>query len=141
MYIGIYGASSIQRLTDFLRAIYELGGGTPVIIKPVGAAAQIGVPEAHKTAYRLGKPLIVLPSIRDLAEIFKPARLLYVDAGGKTIDAGEIGEGDAIILPGGELEPGRDEMLGVEEIVFRGIPPRLPAPVLAGLILFIRGHG
>ncbi len=138
MYIGLYGSSSVQRIMDFVKTVYNFGEATPVIIKPIGAAAQIGVPEAYKLSYKLGKPLIVLPSINDLVEIFKPSKTYYITGKGVPIDPAELSTDTAIVLPGGEMEPSRDEIVDVEKASIIGVPPGLPGSVLAGIILYRR---
>ncbi|MEM1742129.1 MAG: RecB-family nuclease, partial [Desulfurococcaceae archaeon] len=65
MYIALYNTSSIQRLVDFVKIVCSFRETIPVIIKPIGAAAQIGVPEAYKIIHRANRPLIVLSEITD----------------------------------------------------------------------------
>ncbi|MEM1832411.1 MAG: RecB-family nuclease, partial [Desulfurococcaceae archaeon] len=69
LYLALYSPSSVQRLLDFLKTVYAVNNVVPVVIKPFGAAAQVGVPEAHRISYKLSKPLIILPEIMDLKRL------------------------------------------------------------------------
>lgn len=138
MYIALYGPTSVQRIIDFLKTVYALGGATPVIIKPVGAAAQIGVPEAHKIAYKLGKPLIVLPEITDLKELFKPPKIYYIANHGKEVELSKELLEAAIIIRGGEQEPSKKELANVELIKIKDIPAEISPIALTGILLYMR---
>ncbi|MEZ0290160.1 MAG: RecB-family nuclease [Sulfolobales archaeon] len=50
----------------------------PVITRPTGLAAQSGVPEAWRIAFKNNIPMIVLPEIRDVIEIYRPAEVLII---------------------------------------------------------------
>lgn len=138
MYIALYGPTSVQRIIDFLKTVYALGGATPVIIKPVGAAAQIGVPEAHKIAYKLGKPLIVLPEITDLKELFNPAKIYYITGHGKEVELGKELLEAAIIIRGGEQEPSKKELVDVELVKIKDVPVEISPIALTGILLYVK---
>ncbi|MCC6021549.1 MAG: RecB-family nuclease [Desulfurococcaceae archaeon] len=80
--IVVNNVVSHQRLVDVAKVVY--GFDLPEVIKafvitrPSGSAAQIGVPEVSKLAYKLGKPLIILPTINDAIELFTPAKVFIV---------------------------------------------------------------
>lgn len=41
-----------------------------IVTRSTGLASQVGVPEAYKVALRHGKPLVVLPGIKEVLEYF-----------------------------------------------------------------------
>ncbi len=144
--IALYSVSSVQRLLDFIKTVYAFNHATPVIIKPIGAAAQIGVPEAHKLAYKLGKPLIVLPEIQDLIEIVKVEELYLLTPKGRSIDIEEfssVSEGSsiAVVVNGGDTDFTRQELQYGEGVWIKDIPINLPPQSIAALLLYIiRDH-
>jgi len=74
----LHNVSSPQRVVEVARAAYGLGYDTFVVSKPMGAAAQSGVPEAQRVALREGKTLIVLPSIEAAAELLGADAIVFV---------------------------------------------------------------
>ena len=139
--IALYSVSSVQRLLDFIKTVYAFNDATPVIIKPIGAAAQIGVPEAHKLAYKLGKPLIVLPEIQDLIEIVKVEKLYLLTPRGRSIDIEELSNVSessiAIVVNGGDTDFTRQELQYGEGVWIKDIPTNLPPQSIAALLLYI----
>ena len=76
----LHNANSPQRVVEIARAAYGLGYPLFVITKPTGAAAQVGVPEAHKVALKEGKPLVVLPDLAEAIELLKADAVILVTA-------------------------------------------------------------
>ncbi|MET1160228.1 MAG: RecB-family nuclease, partial [Thermoprotei archaeon] len=91
IYVALYGATSVQRVMDFIKTVYAFPNSIPVVIKPIGAAAQIGIPEAYRYAYRSGKSLIVLPEVADLLTILNVSRIYYISSSGNEIEPRELG--------------------------------------------------
>ena len=138
IYLVLYAPTSVQRIIDFLKTVYAWNNALPVIIKPIGAAAQIGVPEAHRLAYKAGKPLIVLPEINDLKEVLGLENIYYITDYGETRKINDIIiEKTAFITSGGDQEPSKKELIDIETIKLEEIPSNVPATALAALILFI----
>lgn len=138
IYLVLYAPTSVQRIIDFLKTVYAWNNALPVIIKPIGAAAQIGVPEAHRLAYKAGKPLIVLPEINDLKEVLGLENIYYITDYGETRKINDIIiEKTAFIISGGDHEPSKKELIDIETIKLEEIPSNVPATALAALILFI----
>ncbi len=75
-------ALSPQKLIDVARVVYNFEYpdliSTLVIAKPSGSAAQVGIPEVSKLAYKLGRSLIILPSINDAIELLKPSKVFLI---------------------------------------------------------------
>lgn len=141
LYLALYSPSSVQRLVDFLKTVYSASNAIPVIIKPFGAAAQVGVPEAHRISYKLGKPLIILPGVSDLKQLLGCEVVYYVSEEGEEVDIYAFfkeaeKKKTAIILSSGEQEPSRKELEDVKTLWFKDLPLGVPSIVIAGIILY-----
>ncbi|MEM0001062.1 MAG: RecB-family nuclease [Desulfurococcaceae archaeon] len=141
LYIVLYSPSSVQKLLDFLKTVYAVNRPVPVIVKPFGAAAQIGIPEAHKVAYRLGKPLIVLPELADLSYVLRCDAFYYLTEDGKEVDFSQlVGEAlnkrVALVMGSGDREPSGKELEGFEVIWLKGVPTGMPCTALTGIIAY-----
>lgn len=138
-YAALYGTSSIQRLVDFVKIACSFEGIVPVVLKPIGAAAQIGVPEAYRHVYRVGRPLIVLLDINDLHEALGVREVYYVDSKGAKKSVKEIGSVDniAIVVSGGEGEPSKKELERASVVQFEEVPPDLPPLATISIILYL----
>lgn len=140
VYLALYAPSSVQKLLDFLKAVYA-GNFTPVIVKPYGAAAQVGIPEAHKISYKLGKPLIVLPEISDLVQVLGCDCLYYISEEGEEVDLSSLLIGKScgksvILLSSGEMEPSRRELEKARTVWIRNIPRGMPSTSVVGIIVY-----
>ncbi|WP_440060116.1 RecB-family nuclease [Thermogladius sp. 4427co] len=131
IYIGLYGPTSVQKLLDFTRIVYSIPSLAPVVIKPVGAAAQIGVPDAFKLSLKLGRPFIVVPELGDALELLKPLEAYYYSEEGEELDESSLGEkasGNLLfVFPSGENEPGKKELTGFKLFKLKRIPPGMPS--------------
>lgn len=82
VFLAANNASSPQRLVDVAKVVYNFERSdiieALIITKPVGSAAQVGVPEVSKLAYKLGRRLVVLPSINDALELLRPTKVFLV---------------------------------------------------------------
>ncbi|AFL67231.1 RecB-family nuclease [Desulfurococcus amylolyticus] len=139
MYIALYSPSSIQKLVDFIKTVYAIKGLVPVVIKPIGAAAQIGVPEAHKIAIKQGKPFIVLPEISDLSNVLGCSKILYINESGREVSLAEVldlEERVAILVSSGEQEPSRKEVENTDSVWLREVPRGLPVTALIGILVY-----
>ncbi len=77
--VVFHEVSSVQRLQDMAKLVYGLTNEAILVVtRPSGAAAQIGIPEIGKLAYKNNKPLIVLPDIKDAIELLKPKIVLTI---------------------------------------------------------------
>ncbi len=92
--IVFHEVSSVQRLQDMAKLAYGFANETILVVtKPSGAAAQIGIPEIGRLAYRNNKPLIVLPDIKDAIELLKPKIVLTIsDKYGEPLSIDKIAE-------------------------------------------------
>ncbi|MEM0371428.1 MAG: RecB-family nuclease, partial [Ignisphaera sp.] len=49
-----------------------------IVVKPVGIAAQTGLPEVFKLAYKLDRRFLVFPRLQDLKEMIKIDEALFI---------------------------------------------------------------
>jgi SpoU rRNA methylase family enzyme len=139
MYIVLYSPTGIHKVVEFLKTMYLVEGFTPVIVKPIGAAAQIGVPEAHKIAFKAGKPLIVLPELSDVSRILGASPVYYLSDEGEEKGFEEVfaSSGNvAVVLNAGDVEPSRKELENVKTVWVKNFPKGLPAIALSGVIVY-----
>jgi SpoU rRNA methylase family enzyme len=139
IYAGIYSPTSVQRVVDFVRIVYAFPSLTPVVIKPVGAAAQIGVPEAFKISIKLNKPLIVIPELNDAMELLKLAGAYYYSDEGEELELSHVLKtpgNHLIVLPSGESEPSKKELVGVRLFKLKDIPPQLPPLAILSILMY-----
>jgi len=81
VYTAITGASSPQRVVDTVRSVIASGWDEIkgfIVAKATGLAAQAGVPEATKLAYRAGIPLIFMPTLKDAVDVIKPDHVVLI---------------------------------------------------------------
>ncbi len=106
MYLVAHAPSSVQRLEDFAKMAFNLPFVEALVItKPSGVAAQVGLPEVSKMAYKLDRKLIILPDIDDAIELLKPQRVYTVSYDfGEKVDRIDIVDGTMIIV--GLSDPG-----------------------------------
>lgn len=74
----LHDIASVQRLNDIAKIAFGLADYVFVVTKPSAAAAQIGIPELYKTAYKKEKPIVVLPDIKDAIELFNPSTIITI---------------------------------------------------------------
>ncbi len=136
--ICIYSISSVQRLVDFIKTVYAFDNAIPAIVKPIGAAAQIGVPEAHKISYRLDKPLIVLPELKDLVDILNVENIYFLTYSGEEIEPNDIpSDSDvAIVVHGSDGEFTKAELQYGKSIKQKNVPAELPPHISIAILLY-----
>lgn len=79
IYLVAYAPSSPQRLHDLAKLAFSMSIISAFIaIRPVGIAAQAGVPEVFKLAYKLDKRFLIFPRLQDLKEIMNIEQVLLI---------------------------------------------------------------
>lgn len=137
-FVALYAPSSVQRIIDFVKTVFLFHDYQPIIIKPVGAAAQIGVPEAYKIAYRQKKSLIVLPEINDIIEVLGINEVYYLDERGEEIEINNLKKSSvALVINGGDQEPSKKELLNTRIVRVKGVDSSLPPVGLTAIILYL----
>lgn len=106
--VVLHDVSSVQRLQDMAKLVYGYGDGYLLVVsKPSGAAAQIGIPEISRLAYKRNKPLLVLPDIKDAIELLKPKQILTISYKyGESIDIETIEYDEPLMIIVGGSEAG-----------------------------------
>ncbi len=142
IYAVLYSPSSVQKVMDFIKSIFVFQDITPVIVNPIGAAAQIGIPEAYRYTYRKGKILIVLPEISDLSTTLKISKIYYIDQNGEEVSLNVFKNEKeyAIIFNSGDNEPSKKELMYTYIVKPSEIPVDLPASSLATLLFYLIQH-
>ncbi len=137
----VHNVSSVQRLLDFARLVYGLGLNTLVASKVYGAAAQSGVPEAMRFAFKLNRGLLVLSGLEDVLELLKPDVTLivsseyaveYIDPFNPPVYPGRV----LIVFNGGEPDFSAGEAGFGRPVYVKGVSGRLGAIAEASLILY-----
>ena len=141
LYLALYAPSSVHKLLDFVKTAYAVDGVVPVIIRPIGAAAQVGVPEAYRVSYKLGKPLVVLPEISDLSHLLNCNRVYYISEDGEPLDFNLLIRQSkcnriALVISSGEQEPSKKELEGAKIVWPSNVPQGMPSVALAGIVVY-----
>ncbi|RLF11165.1 MAG: hypothetical protein DRJ98_04315 [Thermoprotei archaeon] len=75
--VVLHNAHGVEIVKQMARLVYGFGLSLFVLSKPTSAAAQTGVPEVHRLAFKLGKGLLVVPDVNDALELIKPSEALF----------------------------------------------------------------
>ena len=137
VYLGAYAPSSPHRVIDLAKTAYSFNFIEGfIVIKPAGLAAQTGVPEAFKLAYRQSKPFFVLPSLKDLKEVLGIELLVFILQSRKEgpdltdVLKNATANSIAIIVQAGETPIPKEEMaLGAPAKINEMNPNFSPNPV------------
>ncbi len=106
VYLVAHAPTSVQRLEDLAKLAFNFGEPVEafVVTKPSGAAAQVGLAEVSKLAYKLDKKFLVFPDIDDAIELISPDAVYTVSYEyGERVDKVE---GEKVLLVVGASEPG-----------------------------------
>ncbi len=146
VFVILNNVSSPQRLMDTAKVVFSVKGGIKpagfVVCRASGMAAQTGVPEVARLAYKLGESFLILPSLNDAIEVINPTKvLLLVNEGGRELKEviKELSKDDvvALVVSGSDNGFSKGE-LGLGQLVsisyFRTLPP---APAVATALYII----
>ncbi len=139
LFVILYNVSSVHKVVEFVKTAYAFDNIIPVIIKPIGAAAQIGIPEVNKLSYKLNKPLIILPELKDVIDVLGVKDNYMITSRGNEISIDEIFDvnGDvAITINGGDTDFTKQELEYGKAVTFKEIPLGLPSTALLAIILY-----
>ncbi|AAK40603.1 exonuclease [Saccharolobus solfataricus] len=108
LYFGLHNLTSNQRLLDFSKLAFNVKYVKYLVLTKVGGtAAQSGVPEVNKLAFKYNKPILVLPELKDAIELLKPEITLLVSQNAeKQIDFNDMIKHDKILIVFSGLEGG-----------------------------------
>ncbi len=77
--VCIHNVASPQRLIDAAKVVFSLGDARVIAASRVtGMAAQTGVPEVMRYAYKLKKSFLVFPTLQDVIDLLKPDEVLLL---------------------------------------------------------------
>ncbi len=137
----INNVSSVQRLVDTAKLVYGLGYSTLIATRIYGAAAQSGIPEVMKLAYKQGKNFLVMASISEIPEIF-PEHTLYAVSPRASLTLVDLtsriqgGERVIIAVNGIEQDFTSEELRNAKTVWIKGLSQRIgPIPELS-IILY-----
>lgn len=137
----IHNVSSVQRLVDFAKLVYALDLGLLVASRVYGAAAQSGIPEVMRLAFKSNKSFLVLPDIGDVLELLRPDVTLIVtfDYAGELIDPFNppVYSGRVLaVFNGGEPDFSTGEVGFGKPVYIKGVSRRIGAVAEASIILY-----
>ncbi|MCE4615373.1 MAG: RecB-family nuclease [Desulfurococcales archaeon] len=136
--------SSPSRVMDFIKIGSTMGVKEIVYTKIYGAAAQTGIPDAFKYAYKNGLSLLVMPTLEDFVETVKPSlTILFTGTGqelGEILGKHNTSESStALVFDGSDagFDP-LEKKLGVQTYL-KDVPGKLPVVAEVSLSLYILG--
>lgn len=124
--IVVNNVSSPQRLVDVARVIYNSEYSDLVkafvITRIGGNVAQVGLPEVSKLAYKLGKPLIILPTVNDAIELFNPTDiyLIHRSPDSQYLEDLELRNNSMFLFSGSDSGFSKNELLLGKHTYFKG---------------------
>jgi SpoU rRNA methylase family enzyme len=140
--VCVNNISSPQRLIDTAKVMLSYTGEelkALVVTKASGLAAQAGLSEASRMLYRVGKPLIILPSLKDALELLKPDRTFIYWPGEMNNYLGSLtisgSERVMLVFSGQDDGPSRSEIALGQPFNFEGFTNYLPPPAALSLSL------
>lgn len=141
--VVVSNVSSPQRLIDFAKLVYGLSNlrSSLVFTRVSGMAAQSGVPEVGKYLYRLGKPLLLLPSPQDAIDLLKPDKVLVLAKTEISRDIEEVADSlkgrVALLVNGGDTPPPKTELGLGDHVMVRELDPSLPPQATLAIVLYV----
>ncbi len=133
VFLVLYAPTSPQRLVDVARLAFSIPVVDAfVVVKPSGMAAQVGIPEVSKLAYKMGKSFVILPQLQDVVETLPVKKVLFIvhDENAEDLTSIEIPCEDlAIVVQGSELSFSKNDLaLGIPvKLSFLERAPPIPA--------------
>jgi len=142
--VVLHDASSQARINDFIKVVLAFTDkiNSVVISKPSGAGAMYGVPEASKILYKESIPLVVVPDLKDLRDVFPNKKLVFVTLDEekskriKVLD--ELGDplDKLLIFHGSEGGFSKKELLEADEVIYpSNLKREVPAEALLAILL------
>jgi SpoU rRNA methylase family enzyme len=135
--------SSPSRVMDFIRIGSAMGIKEFAYTKIYGAAAQTGIPDAFKYAYKNGLSIIIMPTLEDFVETVNPGLTVLFSGTGHVLD--EVLKDNtststiAMVFDGSDagFDP-LEKKLGIQ-VYLRDVPGKLPVVAEVALSLYILG--
>ncbi len=110
MIIVVYhNINATRKLEEFAKIAFGFDVDLLVISKPTGTAAQMGVPEIHKEAFKKGKNILIVGDLSDAIEVVQPEEIYTITKFGESADweklRGSV-RGKKVMFIFGGTEPG-----------------------------------
>ncbi|RLE60299.1 MAG: hypothetical protein DRJ32_03145 [Thermoprotei archaeon] len=129
--VVLHNVYSPYRVVETSKIVYSMGFKVLVVSKALGAAAQIGVPEAQKIALKKNRCFMYLPDLPDVVELFPSKNVLLFSSKESAIEETTFSElflplldGERIILVFSGIDTGftkRELNIG-KPIYIRNLP-------------------
>lgn len=141
--VVLHDVSSVQRLVDMARLVYGLGLRYFVATRVYGAAAQTGVSEVMKLAFRMGRSFLVFNGVEDAVELFSPGLVLVFsreygeEAGLEDLVGLILGAEKPMLVFGGSETSITKSVAGLGRPVYlRGVEGQLGPVAEAAIVLY-----
>ncbi len=135
MILVLHNVTSTQRLIDTARIAFD-NDAMFVVTKPGGTAAQAGIPEVSKLAYRMGKPFLVLPELKDAIELLSPEKVFLISNSGRKLTGDDLKGKVMVVLPGTESGFTKFELTLGEQVSVTDGKVSENNPVVSASLLF-----
>jgi len=141
--IVINNISSPQRLIDIAKVVYNSEVSNLikafVLTRVGGGVIQSGIPEVSKLAYKLGKSLVILPTLNDAIEVFNPSKVFLV---GKSPDSLlledlELSDDTMLAFSGSDSGFAKNELALGRQVYFKGFNQLVSPVAEVALTLYI----
>ncbi|MCC6030524.1 MAG: RecB-family nuclease [Desulfurococcales archaeon] len=141
--IDLHAPASPYIVIEFVKTItYHVNKNmiTPVITRPTGLAAQSGIPEAWRHAYKNETPLAVLPELKDVLDLYRPEEIFITLKTQESLDIDELNnyigrKNILIIIPSGEQSLTKEEQNIGRKIYSRKFIRDMNPLTILGIIL------
>ncbi|MCC6032588.1 MAG: RecB-family nuclease [Desulfurococcaceae archaeon] len=141
--VVVNNVSSPQRLIDFAKLVYGLTNlrSSLVFTRVSGMAAQTGIPEVGRYLFRLGKPLLILPTPQDVIDLLKPDKVLVLAKTEVSKDIEEVASGlrgkVALVVNGGDTPPSKTELSLGDHVMVGELDPSTPPQAALAITLYV----
>jgi len=147
LFIALHNIHSVQRVIDMVRVVKAFKNivSTLIITKAVGAAAQSGIPEAFKIAFKESLKIIYLQDLNDIIELVNPEKVyLITPIGSNKKECGirnlikELKEGKRVVIIFCGLDAGftKSELKLGEPLFIDGLGTHIGPAGEAAIILY-----
>jgi len=141
--VCIHNVASPQRLVDLAKVAFSLGNMDVLVASRVtGMAAQTGIPEVMRHAYKLKKSFLVFPTLQDVVNLLKPDKVLLLVPegfpGAMSLKANITQDEWVLLVISGSDDGFTRADLGLGSAVYLpGVKEFLPSVAMAAISLWI----
>jgi len=145
--VCIHNVASPQRLVDAAKVVFSLGDAKVLAASRVtGMAAQTGVPEVMRYAYKLKKSFLVFPTLQDVIDLLRPDDVLLLVPEGfpeaENLESKDIQNKRVLLVISGSDDGFTRADLGLGSAVYLpGVKEFLPSVAFIAISLWILKTG